>query len=361
MKRPWVLICPLDWGLGHATRCVPIIEVIIQMGCHVSIAGSGAGYKYLINKFDHLDHFLLPSSGIRFGKHPLFQNRSLIIAFKVFLQKVRDHRHLKKMTNHYDIIISDNRYGCYLKSSVNILITHQPNPILPRFWSFLNRSFIQIMKKWATPFDEIWIPDISTEPGFAGKLSHPAPDSIRCHYIGLLSRIEALPVNKDRIRWETAALVSGPEPGRSRFIQELIQWLSKQKGEHIIVCGGEIKNLPSNLMGISFIDLANEDQIAEILQFARNIIARSGYSTIMDLLKNKRSALLIPSPGQTEQEYLAAHLAKQGLFCFCKEKYLKELEKFPKINNFDNQLIISGDKAISEHVLRIIDLLNKKK
>lgn len=361
MKKPQVLVCPLDWGLGHATRCVPIIETFLAEGCELTLGGSGIGFEYLKNRFRSLPCISLPSSGIRFGKHPIWQNRSLIIAYKIFRQKKRDFQNLKQYNGLFDIVISDNRYGCHIDGSKNILITHQPNPILPAGWRFIGSKFRSILQKWFNQFDELWIPDVIREPGFAGILSHPAPKQPHCHYIGLLSRIRAFPSCEDKIRWEIAALVSGPEPGRSRFIHILIQWLNKQPGEHIILCGGQIKHLPKELQGISFIDLANEEQIAEVMQYARHIIARSGYSTLMDLLQNRRSALLVPCPGQTEQEYLAKHMANEGLFIQCSEKSLLGLAQYPEDIKISNQAINSGEMLLTDHVRRILKMLNKKK
>jgi len=160
-------------------------------------------------------------------------------------------------------------------------------------------------------FDEIWVPDYEEFPGLAGKLSHPSYKSEKIKYIGPLSRLDLATPIPDK-KYDVLALISGPEPHRSAFEKYAIKFLSEKPGNHCIVRGLPNETETLNLPFPSFNHLGAAD-LREIILASRTVLCRSGYSTIMDLNLLKAKAIFVPTPGQTEQEYLA-RISKQCIY-----------------------------------------------
>lgn len=212
-----------------------------------------------------------------------------------------------------DAVISDNRYGFRHPKTYNIFITHQLQLQMP--FSMLNAFARAVVYSFVTRFDELWIPDFPGEENLAGSLSHPTKmPPVKYFYIGALNRFAAS-------KQTTATgnkllfLVSGPEPQRTALEQKLSEVAKYLPHEIVMVCGQPKQQLHTstsqNLIRKSHLPQhLLEDEITN----AACVVARSGYTTVMELFALKKKALLIPTPGQTEQEYLAKHLGKKGLF-----------------------------------------------
>ena len=67
MKR--ILVAPLNWGLGHATRCIPIIRALKAHNFEPVIASDGAALQLLKKEFPDLEHVELPSYNITYPKN----------------------------------------------------------------------------------------------------------------------------------------------------------------------------------------------------------------------------------------------------------------------------------------------------
>jgi UDP-N-acetylglucosamine:LPS N-acetylglucosamine transferase len=240
------------------------------------------------------------------------------------------------------IIISDNRYGCYSPDVHNICITHQLNPILPILWKIFQPLARTIIKILLRKFDEIWIPD-HRNTRISGKLSHNNLPDHKVSYTGPLSRFKKKdPSEKTLIKEQILIILSGPEPQRTILEEKLTKILSGQNLKTIIIRGcpsdkyAEGKKSESN---IQFHDHAGTQELQSLILESKYIICRSGYSTMMDLLSLNRSALLIPTPGQSEQEYLAKHGIKKGWFVSCRQKDLSAdllNKQFEQLNSKTN-------------------------
>jgi uncharacterized protein (TIGR00661 family) len=328
-----ILIAPLDWGLGHATRCIPLIRQLLAKKHEVIIAAGGAIKVLLEQEFPAIK--ILPLKGYRiqysktrWGIFFVIISQVPKVLYSIFSEKRWLDRTIE--TNKIDIVISDNRFGLFNKKVYSIFITHQlfiQSPLLQSWLQKINYYFIN-------KFDECWVPDFKNPPNLAGKLSHPLKlPSTPIKYIGSLSRFEANEIKEEK---HLLILLSGPEPQRT-ILENIIIAQLKNFFEPVLLVRGLPGNSNSIEVGqnVKHINHIPSEELEEAILSASFVIARSGYSTIMDLTKLKKKAILIPTPGQTEQEYLAKHLFQQQLIFsieqqkFNLEKALKEASIFP--------------------------------
>lgn len=310
------LIAPLDWGLGHATRCIPIIRELLLQHCEVIIAAEGAQEILLRQEFPQLHFVSLPGYRIKYSRS------GSLLAFKILLQLPKlkkaiwkEHEWLKQAVADIrpDCIISDNRYGFYHPEIPSIFITHQLRIQSPG-GEWTKDILQQFNYKHINRFTTCWIPDnLDTVNNLAGELSHPKKvTDIPVHYIGPLSRFS--PKNETERKGHLLVLLSGPEPQRTLLEEKMIDEISHYNGTADIVRG--LPDHPSQVPSTGMIQFYNHlgaDELNKKMQEAEYIIGRSGYSTIMDIAALNKKSILIPTPGQTEQEYLAVYLEKRGL------------------------------------------------
>ncbi len=321
-----ILVAPLDWGLGHATRCIPVIHELLALGCEPFLAGEGAQEKLLQTEFPHLPFLQLPGYRVRYAK----TKKGLIWRMIQQGPKMRrailyEHQWLKKMVSQHrlDAVISDNRYGLYHETVPSVFMTHQLL-IKSSAGKWTEKILQKRNYKYINRFTECWIPDNEGDNNLAGELSHPSiKPAIPVRYIGLLSRFkkEVSPVAEKK--GHLLLLLSGPEPQRSILEEKLIRDISNYNGTAVIVRGlpDSVSLIPSTNMIRVYNHLPAAALHQEIME-AEYIVSRSGYSTIMDLAVLGKKSILIPTPGQTEQEYLAGLLMGQGLaVCINQEKF----------------------------------------
>ncbi len=308
-----VLITVLDWGLGHATRCIPVIRELLLRGCIVSVAGNGDSLTLLKNEFPALAYFDLP------GYDPVYPSRgrmAIRMAFQLpkFFKVIRkEHRVIESLvqTENFDLIISDNRYGCWSEHIPGIFITHQLNIQLPENFSWLSKAVNRLQSKLINKFSTCWIPDFpDTETNLSGDLSKVDKAVLsRVVHVGPLSRFKA--VYEERIEYDIVCILSGPEPQRSIFEEKVLSQLKKSALRYLVVRGVFKKMqevMPNTVASL------NSHDLQDVISRSLVVIARSGYSTIMDLVAMRKKAVVIPTPGQTEQEYLAKRLSERGIF-----------------------------------------------
>ncbi len=316
INNPVVLVAPLDWGLGHATRCVPIITQLLEEKCRVIIAASGSGKILLQKEFPGLLFLELRGYGVKYSRSGAGMPLKLFLQIPRILSAVcAEHGWLKRIIKEYavDAVISDNRFGLFCKNAFCIYITHQLKiKTGGRFTEWLARK---IHYWFINKFNECWVPDTEKENGLAGELSHPkiAP-VVPVKYLGPLSRFEKTSVEK---KYDLAVILSGPEPQRTVFEELVLRDLGTVAGNIILVRGlpggSSLKiNFPAS---VEIKDHLSSGELNRVILQSRLIVSRSGYSTIMDLVTLQQKAVLVPTPGQAEQEYLAGHLSQQKIFC----------------------------------------------
>lgn len=311
-----VLICPLNWGLGHATRCIPIIQNYLVKGHEIYIASDGLPQQILKEQFPKLCHFDLPSYNIQYSP-----SDSQIMAMFASIPKIisgifREHLWIKRFvkTHNIELIISDNRFGCWHKTIPSYYITHQLMIKMPKLLVWTEPIVWLGHRIFINQYTKCWIPDIDSEKNLSGDLSHKYPLPKNAEFIGISSRFSEFKNIEPNNGYSILALISGPEPQRSIFEKTIYDRLFELNKKSLLIRGlpGE-KKLPDfyNPGGnVRVLNHLNSEALASIIKGCSQIICRSGYTTIMDLhtLGCLDKAEFHPTPGQTEQEYLKEHL-----------------------------------------------------
>jgi len=360
---PRILVVPLDWGLGHATRCIPIINALYKWGAEVLVAGEGANVKIL--EKTHPNTVILPLKGyrVRYSRHEgLFMLKMALQVPKIISAIKQENNWLKDVIKQYriDAVISDNRFGLYNQQIPAVFITHQLYIDTGTEW--FDRLAQKINYFFINKFSACWVPDIKGHGNIAGELSHPKKlPQIPVKYIGIISRFKVSRIeNKDGL----LILLSGPEPQRTLFEKRLLQQIKNHPGVVTLVRGLPLKNgkaVISNDKLVVYDHLAAEE-LGELIGRSKHIIARCGYSTIMDLLALGQKAILVPTPGQTEQQYLAKHLLENKLFFTCKQqgfdldKAIASAEKFNFVS--PEPLVGLDESVIRDWVSKIASQVN---
>ncbi len=374
MAKLTVLVCPMDWGLGHASRCVPVIRAFLDAGCRVVVAADGGGRKLIEGELGvskELPHGHLPRPevtgfpGFRVSWHGRFPLLRFIVRLPFFLWHTRrEGEELARLVSQYgaQVVVSDNRYGLAHPSVYSVIITHQLRPSLPSLLKMFEGSVAWMVRRMVGRFDECWIPDCPGGP-VAGKLVRGWERLPAAFFVGLLSRFGV----PDRYRstaserYRLLFVLSGPEPARTIF-EGKVRGMMRSSGIRALLVQGlpdaankrcflttdkagsraERQSCPEAaaqgaVAGLKNVqqDLAKEDLcfveteaegdlhvvqfldsrgLLEAMEMSGLVVCRSGYSTVCDLLVAGREAVLVPTPGQTEQEYLGRWLSAKGYF-----------------------------------------------
>ncbi|MBK9013450.1 MAG: glycosyltransferase [Saprospiraceae bacterium] len=323
-----ILVAPLGWGLGHATRCIPIVRELQSQGATVVLASDGRALALLRQEFPQLESFELPSYNVEYRNNQMAWNMAWQLP-KILRAIWREHQAVRQLSIRHGIdgIISDSRFGGFFSKKHCVFLTHQVNIQAPfllvkNVVNFFNRLIIN-------QFDECWIPDVPTTPNLSGGLSHPIKPSLKkkAKYIGALSRMVTGEMKVER--YDAIAVLSGPEPQRTKLEKALIEQAGSISARFLIVQGR-----PELLGGTPIAPKKNIEIVPSMTAEALNqailesgvFIGRSGYSTVMDLARLGKPALLIPTPGQTEQECLAAKFLEENIF-HCQEQSELHLEQ----------------------------------
>lgn len=329
-KQYSVLISPLDWGLGHATRCIPLISYLLEKNCSVCVAGEGQHIELIKKEFPGLIFIPLHGYQIRYPRKGLFFIPKLISQLpKIITAIIREHQWLKRNMKNYkwDLVISDNRYGLYSTEIKSIFITHQTR-IITGLGKWMDGAAASVLKYLIERFEQCWIPDDKGINSISGELSGCDCMPRNSRYIGPLSRLEP---NSEQTNDYILVLLSGPEPQRSMLEELLIDQL-KCCDEKILFIRGlpMVKSFIESTDKIIFINHLDTHELSRCMLNAKLVICRSGYSTIMDLLKLNKKGLLIPTPGQTEQLYLAERMSKFGWFTTQQQEELNVIDGMNK-------------------------------
>jgi uncharacterized protein (TIGR00661 family) len=339
MKK--VLIAPLDWGLGHATRCIPVIRELLNRNCQVYIAGNGASLTLLKEEFPSLTFFTLP------GYNPIYpvDNKMVWVMIKQlpkFVRTIRkEHVEIEKLVSQHNInvVISDNRYGCWSAKVTSVFMTHQLNISLPAFVKWM-KPFVKIVnKKLIRKFASCWIPDFpDADNSLAGDLIGDRKNlSVKTTYVGPLSRFQREETNE--IKYDIVSILSGPEPQRTILEESIKDQLNKLSLRSFLVRGIPTESSSSKYHA----DFLNSKALQTVISQSSIVIARSGYSTILDLAALGKKAIFIPTPGQTEQEYLADRLDKKRVACNIRQNNMNIEEALHQSNKYKGFTTTSND------------------
>ena len=317
-----ILVAPLNWGLGHATRCIPIIDALQKYGFEPILAGDGMSLSLLRQEYPSLPFYELPSTSVEYAKKGSFLKFKLLsqtpkIVKVIALEKtrVKEIHRKENLTG----IISDNRFGLRSDEIPSIYITHQLK-VLSGGTSFISTSLHQ---KLISKFDQCWVPDYNSNE-LAGELSASSDKSGFVKYIGPLSRFK----RKETIKkYDLLAVLSGPEPQRSLLEAQLLEKLKGFTGKTLLIRGVvEDKQIIRNSGNMTIVNFMLQEELRDSIESSKLILSRSGYSNIMDLHALEAKTFFIPTPGQFEQEYLAKYFKGRGISDYA-EQHLFDLDK----------------------------------
>jgi uncharacterized protein (TIGR00661 family) len=335
-----ILVAPLNWGLGHATRCIPIINALIKYNFEPVLASDGCALSLLKNEFPNLEAIELPTYHITYPKNrSTFKWHLIKNAFKMVKAIKEEKKVIQSIVISYQIngIISDNRFGVIHKNIPSIYMTHQLQ-VLSGNTTWLSTKMHQ---RIINQFDQCWIPDVQNEPNLSGKLGHYQHLKILTNFIGPISRFSAIKTN---IKYEVMVLLSGPEPQRTLLEEKLLNAFKSYKGRVLFVKGVvEKKQLRIEKENMVIYNFMTSTMLEKALNESQLIVSRSGYTTIMDLAKLNKRAFFIPTPGQFEQEYLAKRLTENKMVPSCHQddftiEKLNEIDDYSGLKSFDYEV-----------------------
>jgi UDP-N-acetylglucosamine transferase subunit ALG13 len=379
-----VLVAPLDWGLGHATRCIPIIKGLVNQRCTVIIAACGAQKAVLQEEFPDLSFVEIPGFRLKYGKNRAFTLLKIIFTIpKILIGIKRESRWLGRFAGRegLDLVISDNRYGLYGGGVVSVFITHQL-VIRSSFGGIVDGLLRRINYACIRRFSVCWVPDVEGADNLGGALSHPVQmPRFPVRYIGWLSRLGMVeaPAGEPGLGAEEAidllVLLSGPEPQRSILERLLLGQLGEMEvgaatgavvggaaGKVVLVRGlprggGEVR-APA---GVTVFDYLGTRELERVIYQSRLVLARSGYSTIMDLVRLQRRAVYIPTPGQPEQEYLGRYMEERGLAICRQQRGFVLREALEAAERLETRRPVSRDTVLPGEIGEVLAMARARK
>jgi uncharacterized protein (TIGR00661 family) len=349
-----ILFAILDWGLGHATRSEPIIAFLVENGHNVYLAGSGKSAKYISTRFPSLPLLQMPDYRIEYAKNGNQIIKLMIQAPRLWFVVKHEHKTIEQYVKQYniDFVFSDNRFGAYSKHCHSIYITHQLQFFLRGGLKPFSKLVARVHRLFICNYSTVLVPD-NKEDSIAGDISTNM-NGQNTFYIGPLSRFYNYTCqSSNESRKFVLFLLSGTEPQRSILEQLLIEIAPKIQHKIVLVRG--VVDAPKLVQqeGVEVVEFAEKEQLFSLILNAEYIVCRSGYSTIMDLWEIKRKAILVPTPGQPEQEYLSDYLKVIYGFESVKQKHLKmyNWNNIPSLMEWEHNVCSINFKEVLKQII----------
>ena len=362
-EQKTILFAALNWGIGHATRDIPIIDRLLQKGCNVILASDGSALKVWQRHYPDLQTIELPSWNIKYQRWGSFTLMMASRAPYIIKAINEENKLVKKLIEKHNIdgIISDNRFGVRSNTIPSIFITHQVSLRLNKYLRFAEPALDYFNHYFIKKFDAVWIPDFEEEPNLSGQLSHRHTLNNKTKYIGPISRFmdiwDGVYPEKE---YDVAVVLSGVEPQRSMLEEKLIEQLKPMKDLKVMVVQGKSSENTHRIIrpGFTIKSFMDSEELLQTFLTSKYIVCRSGYSTILDLAVLKQTALMIPTPGQTEQVYLGEWMDKEGLIVSQPQDEInieKAMSKLETTKGFNFDI---NDKALNQEIDDFIASLN---
>ncbi len=348
-NKKTILVSPLYWGLGHATRCIPIIQELLKHNYNVLVASDGAALLLLQKEFPELKTIELPSYNITYPKKGSHFKWSILLKLPQIKKTMEAEKKLvKQLVKNKEIhgIISDNRFGVRNKKVPSVFITHQLNVLTGSTSVLSSKMHQEIIKK----FDACWVPDVAdTLLNLSGKLGHIETEAFTIKHIGVLSRMKKVELPK---KTDILLLLSGPEPQRTMF-EDKLKAAFKESDKSILMVRGvvEAQQKWEEYGSIKTVNFMQSKALETAINETEFVISRPGYTTVMDLAMLEKKAFFVPTPGQYEQEYLAKRLKNLGVVPSCKQ------EKF-ELSKLSEVPLYKGLKAFTQEAVDYSELFS---
>lgn len=315
------MVAPLNWGLGHATRCIPVINALLEQNFEVVIASDSSSLHLLQKEFPNLESIPLPPYRIKYPSNGRFFKWKMLFALPhIYKTMTAEKKMVAEIVKReaIDGIISDGRFGVRNSEIPSVYITHQLNVLTGKTSFFSSKLHQRIIKK----FDACWVPDVKDMAlNHSGALGHIRELPFPVHYFGIVSRMKKI---EQPVTIDILALISGPEPQRTHF-EKLLKKILVQSDKKVVMVRGVVEEAQkwTDYQNIKVVNYMESQELEATLNQSELVISRSGYTTIMDLAILEKKAFFIPTPGQYEQEYLAKRLNELGISPFSKQKEFK--------------------------------------
>ena len=363
-KKPRILIAPLDWGLGHATRCIAVVRELLESGAEPVIGAYGQGLIILKNEFPQLEVIEMPGFSLSYpGKYGL---RLKVVASlpRMVYSIYKEHRLLKRIIaeKKIDGVISDSRFGLFAGKISTVYMSHQVLVKLPDFLKTLEYPFYLLTSLFTKKYTLRWIPDTPGSENLSGDLGHKYGADI-CKFIGTLNRFDGSAVNPIEKEYDVLIIISGLEKQRTVFEQLILKQVKNLYGLKILIVLGKPaentkKELNKDIVVHSHLPAA---EMYRCIAASRLVVCRSGYSTLMELASLGKKAVLVPTPGQTEQEYLAKYLEIKGYAPYYNQKDLLLSEALSEVDKYSGLPRLDGSELLREAVDEFMRLVRKSR
>lgn len=339
-NKKTILIAPLNWGLGHAARCIPIINALLEQQYKPILATDGAALALLKKEFPTLEILELPSYQIEYSKKGENLKWQLLKnSLKTVKAIQQEKKIIKNWIEKYNIngIISDNRFGVFSNRIPSVYITHQLNVLSGNTTWLTSKIHQNIIKKYT----ECWVPDSKNTPNLTGELGHLEKANLNLKYIGPLSRLQKKEIDK---KYNLMVLLSGPEPQRGILEEKLKIEILNFSGQTIFIKGVVEKNqIKEHVYNVTYYNFMSSSELEQAFNESEMVLCRSGYTTVMDLVKLRKKAFFIPTPGQYEQEYLAEKYKAEGLAPYAIQddftmENIKEIDNYRGLPQIDSEI-----------------------
>lgn len=358
-KKLKVLVTALDWGLGHTTRCVPIIKALLNNNVEVILAGNQVQKHILLTEFPQCKFLDIEGYNIQYS------SSSVMFAWKIFTQIPKilraiknEHHWLQKIIikENINAVVSDNRFGMYSKNAATVFITHQL--LIKNKSAWVERWLQKINYSYINKYDACWIPDLPAKFHLSGVLGHPHKmPKIGYKYVGLLSRLEKKEIEHDG---SIVFLLSGPEPQRTLLEEKIIASFINVIDKKLILVRGVDTPFVNHIINHQIIvhNYVSSNELNKILNTAELVICRSGYSSVMDLAVLNKKAVFIPTPGQTEQEFLAKYLEDTGFAPYLSQENFDIQKAINLYKKFSYKTKIKNEELLNETIKNWIHRLS---
>jgi len=322
-KEDIVIVAALNWGLGHAARCIPIITWLNTFCKNVIIASDGSALDLLKKEFPDLQFYVLPSYHIRYKYQSILAN--VIFGLPSIIRAIyKENKMANQIVSETGAtkIFSDNRLGFYSFVTRNYYMTHQLNILYRNSW--IQKMGTLMHRRYIKKFNCCFVPDYNDERALCPALSNITFNNV--HYVGPITRISKK--STENI-YDILVLLSGPEPQRTIVENRLLEVLGELEEYKILFIRGTetMETLPTIFKHISFKSVLQTLEIETALNSSKLLISRSGYTTLMDIYQLDLKAIFIPTPGQTEQEYLADFQSNNPKYHKLNQNELNKLQK----------------------------------
>lgn len=350
-----------SWGLGHATRSLPVIRKLVDEDNEVTIISSGRSLDLLKKELgDNIEYIDIPDYPMLLSENARQFMAKSVIYWPMFIRRM--HSGLNQLTRMLktrkcDLIISDARYDIYSKKIPSYFISHQIRIMNPLRIKMLESGSEIFNLFFFKRFVAVIVPDYK-EDDLSGDLSHNLRrlDEDKIYYVGVLSDFKKKNTKKDI---DYLISISGPEPQRTLLEKKLISQIDQLRGNIVVTLGKTEKKDKFNNKNITTYSFLTKEKREDLLNRAKLVVSRSGYSTILDLAVIGTKALMTPTPGQIEQEYLAEYHNKKGTFYSVNQKYIslkRDVEIAKKTTGFTSKCDVT--KTV-ENIMSIITSIDK--